>query len=775
MANLILFAEDDRFTELVNGSGLPRNLWCNCGEGNHTANCPNMESKSQLIHRRDPARFLEPIKLEHLTEDTEKKRAERLTQQYQDMLFSELLRSTVCHLVILDEILAKKRSDGEKSNNLQGIDNLGKLFDWYKRFAKAAELSTNKRHREYNHVLILVAVDNLILSMEDLDCLQALLQGAGADLPLIDACYLMTRQLELGPNDSFHAEHIWPIYIGRLLLSLAFRKEIPRSEHLRIWRALEFLPRVDKQIAEKSFFEGMKMAYGQLESEGHADLDRFYPKPFPIPKPDLADKEIPKAEFWHKFPVENITDKVISDQRWDGELVNVGRTFNLALGREILRKEPSARMEVRNVWGAVHQQHSLVYTAKKQLENVLSNVDLSLTKRLKDIHLAEEKIRDTDRERDALAEKTLGCAPVFQEAQSAFVEYGFRLAIGFAVTLLVAYFAMTLLRSLGAIILPDMAGAFRWISIITVGLAAGVGALAGSLLPWFLEKIAGKRAMEGYSEFLGSLDKNVKERHKNCQDLIQASYTYLNALRSKAAAKRLLLLLTRVIAVLQTELFPKDPGVQPGETALELPGDTTDVFTWMSRKERIGFRKKTSIDVEADFDLDHSKIKAIVDSRLSPDDLSCIAKDENLTFMWQAFCSKNDPAQAGNLPASALIPKLRDFCYGMHQAIMEELHRQAVKGAAEKNAGKNILDKSLEPLDFHYYFSALAPDGMDPSKVNQRLYLRRQLAKELAVNRRIPVDSPPLLERIPAYAYFFEEAEISIRRKDDGAVSLVNP
>lgn len=753
---LLLLADDWSFRELRRHGGLPEESLVDGELGESASQGMDKHAREGQIIRRNPYRLI-PCRGGGAAPD-------ELDEEGKDILFAELLGSTVCHLVVLENAPEVVEGlSGTEEVVLQGPSTLPSLLEWYRRFNAEAEERVLRRSTEFRHVLVLVCAEDLRAG--EFDALARLIgQSEEEKNTFCDRCYVMLRKLELGQSDVLLARYVWPMGVRRLLVKLLEDSVTPGAYGPRAWawRARELNPNLDESFVQGQFIHSMEEAFKTLTQATQVSLseegkDSFRPAKWEPEAISLPEKPFPTVGLWETYPVKEQAEAVSNPDRWQNELADAGAKFGTHLSRLVAQKNVPAADEAARVWSAVHSDPRNVFggltTPELRGPDMMGQSD--------QLNGFWREICGCDEEKSRLEESLSGCVQVMEEAQRGFVEVGFRLVFAFAATLLVAYVTISLLLSLQ----PDG----WWIAApisISLSLAAAIMAV---LVPWGLERFRGDQAIKTYIGFLGHIDNKILDRHRLCQNSIAAASNFWQKLRANAASDRLRLLLRRVKSMLEKELQPEPPSVQ-------LSGDESTTETesrrdHRRRQQRALFNKRMTLGCEMVF----------TERDLNKEDLRRKTKELIQDFLcatWPRFCEV-DKANSGHLPAHRLVPLLRDFCEKFREAIAGEVNKQAIDAIRDqRNSGVDDWKQEITHLEeqYHYMSCPLSGEEVNPQSVHSVLLVRRDFLDKFSgiesTSDRRAVREAQCLSKLPIVGYFYTECPLQFSCSPDGFIKV---
>ncbi len=738
---LLLLADDHCWGELRHVAGLPQRVWTDWQRSNRGA---DIDPDAVHIIRHDPA-LIVSLGDDIASSKLEPSGASQLDEEGRDELFAELLGSSVCHLVVLENSTSRNANEigGEPAPRKES-SKLSAVVRWYERFHDEASRRVARRQEDYRHVLILICADPV--PPEDFKHLKRLTAGAGKD-KLCDVCYVMCPQLELGPHNVCHARYVWPIAVTRLLLKLLEDKvpQPPNRTRTFAWRAFELAPGVDPVEVEQKYHNLLDDSYKRIRravESGETDWNSasFNPLPQSVDLVPLSrDKPINPGEFWHTFNTEKSVRDMASPNRWEEELTLAGQEFAGRLKRRAVLEDPPASGEVQNVWSRVHTHPGYVSAAlldKNLIEG--SRID----DRFAEIAANWNGVAGCEKEREAkLAELGL-CARVLADAQLGFLEILFRIVAGGMATLIVAVLSMA--------VFYELLGSFWMAAIIALG--SGIGAIGAAFGTYYLERYRGEHAREAFIQLLKDVDDLTRSRHEKCQTALVRATSFWERLRSRSLASRLRQLLTRAQVILDHELQPEIPHVeQPESEELDATRSTSDAQRDQRRRsQRARFLAKTSMlqVVESD-NIEPNKFREVAGIGETIRNF----QEQFIQDVWRRTCLESDKGRLGKIPARVLIPRIRDFQESFRAELIAEVHRQLIEQMHGKGVdlwSSQIAQLQNEPL--YYYLSCPVSEGVSGT-MHSVLFLRNdfqpgslaQHAGEVAVVSSKPLSSLPIV------------------------------
>jgi hypothetical protein len=151
--------------------------------------------------------------------------------------------------------------------------------EWAEIQRRQIDLLNESAHEGVEYVTILITEEGdwRAEHRSDLQALAGLADDEGLKLPC-HRCYLLTRLLELGRGQVFHAQDVWPLLAGNLIEHLARSQSGKRKAQssnggvvgLYAWRTVRFVPAVDEamlQSSTRSVFEKLNRELLRASSE----------------------------------------------------------------------------------------------------------------------------------------------------------------------------------------------------------------------------------------------------------------------------------------------------------------------------------------------------------------------------------------------------------------------------------------------------------------------------------------------------------------------------
>lgn len=753
MARKLYLLADDQAMVKLRAVGMSEELLV---DGTHDAPPDGSAPQRDYIQRLDPRDLTPHARPAEAAEDSP-----AVDVEHRDELFAGLLGSLVCHLVVLEN------DAGERDTVLTDSAPVERLRTWYEQFQQEVELRVGYRQSDYRHVLVIVCAEDV--PHEYLEPLLA--QLSGPDSP-VEVCYVMLRRLNWAQQNVCHARYVWPISVARLLLYLMTTKGQlqPRGgTTLMAWRAIEIVPDIPASVIDEQYRKTLDIIYKRLFTDfaDHRqrsvwDEDSFDPDPH-IDKEELTVPEPPHVRQWQTFDSRRATDDAESPARWDEALSENGGRFATSIGRAVLDDDSPAWRQVAKVWGSVHGEPSVLPAALQQRGIVHGpDVDRSFQELLDEFQSLITMIR----ERDAAIADARGCAEAIAQAQRGYIDRSVRVMLAATVGVIVSYASIVLFGYLLSLTVSDLwARPLDWLTPLAVAGSGVLGVALAVVVPLVMENIAGKRAVGTFTDdILPDLDQRMIRRDWASQKLIENGHRFWAKARAASAARRLRLLLRRLMTMVDFELRTTD-------SAAPSPEDDAHLYNHTARRRRQiqqqrEFQQQSRIrQATPTVDVDGEALSHLSDTWL-----------ENFRRLWMELCQSHDRQRAGTMPAQIWIPRLRAFCEQLHAAVAERIHSDAVRNliAAQDEQWKRALGVFLNQ-DYSYYLSCpVTATDVDADGRSMRLLLRSELAhQDDGRLQDVVVDHHPVIDGQPLLGLLFDEAPVQLGAGSDGHVRVM--
>ncbi|HYF50457.1 MAG TPA: hypothetical protein VEJ63_13690, partial [Planctomycetota bacterium] len=621
---LVLLAEDSIFAELRAAGSLQFNF---VQYEASSQQLPSEADPERLVHLHVTPDLLLPPPVNPASD-----REQKIDHEGLQELYSDLLGSTVCHVALI------RRESAQQ--------DLLDLRAFYERFRSEAAKRLGHRADSFQHALILIFAGPA--ENKALPILQDIIGGEAERLP--QRTYVMFDTLELGRNTPFFSHYIWPLSVSRLLLRLSLGERLDEEgPRAYAWRGFDFGPNLEADWIDSLVTSSLAAVYKRLlNGDGaisNVHAEHFRPAPVTVSTLQLTPREQTfEPQPWQEFQAQTRLKAIAPMHAWHDDFAATGRKFATTLGVAAMEDEPPAQTEARNIWRAVHKEPSNI-TRALLLRELLDGPGLEEHARL--AREQWQKMEATIARRIQELADFQACAEEFERAQSAFVSFGPRLAIGAIASAFVAYAS--------SVVIHAMIGGVWWPTIVAGSIA--LGGLAGAVIPWWLENRRGKRALSEFQSMLKRVYGLTNDINIESQRLLAQSQEFSAQLRAQSEALQLKALLRRVKWMLDTELQPQTASIQSGQTASA--GQPSERL----ERQRREFLALTSSHWET------GSRKTLED-----DVLENIVKDAADRFekLWSKFCEL-DPEATGYLPSHTLLPLLNNFRQSVVEAIRAEL------------------------------------------------------------------------------------------------------
>jgi hypothetical protein len=352
-----------------------------------------------------------------------------------------------------------------------------------------------------------------------------------------------------------------------------------------------------------------------------------------------------------------------------------------------------------------------------------------------------------------------GCAGEMERAQLGFVPFGLRLGIAAATAVALSLVSLSVFSAFLEF----------WPHLAAIGIGAGLGCLLGAVVPHLLERRAGIRALACFKGLLGQVPKNAETVNQECQEAVCRAFTYWERLRARAGTLRLGLLLRRAQAILDRELQPEPPLLELEDGGLGADEDalSTEQRRQRMRRQRAAFRRRSRLALPVkgrveDLDLDGFHERFI----------------ERFRELWREL-GRRDKATAGHLPASELIPMLRDLIRGHRSDLEMKIHQEALRNL--RGDAKSVLLESLRGLGgegfYHLLSCPAAAHEVDAREFGRSLVVPAsapeagllEAAREDGIRN---VLATPCLDEAPCMGILVEEAPVRLGEGEQGLIEV---
>ena len=708
---------------------------------------PIADATGSRIARLDPRTIVPGVT--HPGEDVlDAGAAGRFNEDQRDEIYAQLLRSRLCHLVVL-----QNDGIGPGDRILQEEDPFGGLKVWYEAFRAEAAKRVGYRDDEYQHILILVCAEQVPAA--GLAALQELIDAEGDDR-FFDACYVMLFRLNLAETEVCHARYIWPLPVSRLLLHLRLEQHaaapLGGRAHVLAWRGLELVPDVPDEYVERTVRRHLGSAYERIKAQP-AGSETWDLAPFrPTLGVDAEAAPLPAASMnrhWQAYKARGEVDLVRNPGYWDQSFQALGVRLHGEISAPLLEDEFPAWQEATDVWRSIHGEPAFVDTAQERLSR-LEGQDAEA--QLATVAAQFDQLKAAIESREAAAEVAYACADHYDAARLGFVPRGIRFGLAAAAGLGVAYGAAWFLGQ----ILETWTG--PWI----VAGCAFLGALLAAGISYFAERHRGERAQAFFSQNVRHdlLERTVEVDLHTQQMVIEGHRLWLSS-RAGSAARKVRALLRRASAMLRRELRAEDPmAMESGGEAPRFHLDETGRGQWKR------YLSKTRVRCGVGgFEVQDDRLEARVAEAV-----------ESFVARWHDLCDAQDRSLAGHLPARVFLPWLRERDDELRRVVLAEIYSQAAQGLGERG-NDEWVDGVRGALheDYYYYLSCPIREEETDAELRSKVLSLHESLPDVpeGVVQDVRTRATPAMRRWPLIGLLHEEMPVTLGVGPDGHLTVV--
>lgn len=602
-----------------------------------------------------------------------------------------VLNATMVHVVFLGDdggaggTGKECGKGGESGGGRKGIEygrfhSFQALIDWCRALTKVlrTRFINEVNLHDLDSVLIVVCKgQQLQVTKRECEDFESLVgenpNGAPPDsLHPFRSCYFLNHELSVDGGDIF-ASSVWDIIVGRLLRAFVLSREQDASHAMwmrpgiRIWKAEECHWDVAENTANRiSDAILSKIRKGLEDAVVKPDGPSVLSEPYARHPPDAvrADPDLGLDDDWSRFDPYALAGRAVkSDRRREQLGMSVKSYVEWRRGNE-LRGEDG---EAERIFESVHDNPRQLFARSREIDDALraSAADGAEPANFRTL---VGKMAETESRRRNLVAEVAGMAKEMKLAQSHYLGKGGALFIVAAVTALSGVVLWQVVTLLGGSL-----AAVLWLVA-----ASALGSLAAAVAIVATHSQAGSGAAEAYAEKCRELDATSAQRFNDAREILCEAVGRRLLTRRRNARLVTSDLLERIKSVLLRELGYESSRVSKKAVAQRLTG-----LKEFERTQRAEYLAATRGGVQG----------SVAALRSGEVETAMLAKwnEENggdLSFFrfWQTFCEDFDRANAGHLPVSELIPRLRTFMSGFANEARSTVNRKLDESCAGEKA-----------------------------------------------------------------------------------------
>ena len=575
---------------------------------------------------------------------------------------------------------ARGPGDGRRGIKYGRFHSFQALIDWCRALTKVlrTRFINEVNLHDLDSVLIVVCKgQQLQVTKKECEDFESLVgenpNGAPLDsLHPFRSCYFLNHELSVDGGDLF-ASSVWDIIVGRLLRAFVLSREQNASHAMwmrpgiRIWKAEECHWDVAENAANRiSDAILSEIRQGLEDAVVQPDDGSVLSEPYATHPPDevRADPNLGLDDDWSRFdPYALAARTVKSDRRREQLERSVKSYVEWRRGNE-LRGEDG---EVERVFESVHGDPRHLFARSREIDDALRASAADGAEPV-NFRTLVGKMAKTESQRRNLIAEVSGMAKEMKLAQSHYVGKGR------------AFIVVSAVSSLSGVVLWQVVTLFggSLAAVLWLVAASALGSLAAAVAIVATHSQAGSEGAEAYVEKCRELDALSAQRFNDAREILCEAVGRRLLTRRRNARLVTSDLLDRIKSVLLRELGFESSRVSKKAAARRLTG-----LKDFERTQRSEYLAATRSDVGG----------SVASLRSGEVESTMLAKwnDENgddLSFFcfWQKFCGDFDNANAGHLPVSELIPRLRAFMSRFASQARSTVNRRLDESCAEEKA-----------------------------------------------------------------------------------------
>ena len=562
-----------------------------------------------------------------------------------------ILDSTMVHVVFLDD------KDDSGKIEYGHFGSFKSIIDWSRSLLKVLKtrfVGEVNLHQMENVLVVVCRGQQIRISEEECREFTALIgenanDASSDELHPFVSCYFLNRELSIdaGAMD-IYASGVWDILVGRLLKAFVLSREQhsrgTNSEKtmwmrpgIRIWKSEEcFLSDAEEAIRRTTEHVLSRIDEDLRNAVTSGGDGVLLSKPYVgCPKNAVeADSGFDYTGHWSTFDAAALAREVENSERRKKDVARSAQSFfEWRDGQDVTADE-----EMRNVFLAVKDDPRQLFACSRAVDGVLGEMAspdefaLEFRKEVAEMVQAEEI-------RKGLISRLSDMAAEFKLVQDHYVGLGKGLFVFAAVTAMCGVTLWQVITLLGGSLL----------TVLPLLSACAFGALAAALAIVVIHYQAGYSAAEAYVATCRDLDEVSARRHNKARDILCSSVFKSRMTRRRNARLKIHDLLARIRDTLVRELAYR-PAIAAEQVARH-----ERTLTTFARRQRRDYLSCTAQNIKT----------SAAQIRTADQEESLLDRwkmgEDSFFGLWLRFCEGNDVCNAGHLPVSVFIPRMRTY------------------------------------------------------------------------------------------------------------------
>lgn len=563
-----------------------------------------------------------------------------------------VLNSTMVHVVFLDDATPSGKIEYGHFSSFKPIIEWGRSLVKVLRTRFVNEVDL---HRLENVLVVVCRGQQIKIGDDECGEFSGLVGENANDTPLEElkpfvSCYFLNRELSIdGKGEDIYSSSVWDILVGRLLKAFVFSREqhqlggnaanaIWMRPGIRIWKAEEcFMDQVETLVSRTMETTLSRITQELREFEGGGEDGRLLSPPCPgYPRGEVqCDKLIDYQGRWNRFDSAALAKQVENPETRKAAIEAGAKSyFDWRLENERPDEE-----ELHRVFSDVKEDPERLFARSREVDRTLA-ANPGLDNEARAFEKLVGDMTAEDKRHKGLAGELATMSADLSLAQQHYVTWWKGLFVFAAVTAMCGATLWQVVTLLG--------GGLPAVLILLA--AAAAGSFVSVLGVVAVHDYVGYSAAEAFTDKCKELDESIVRKHNLSREILcKATETLLNS-RRRNLRLRLFDLLARIRDVLVRELRFR-PAQANVPTARALPG--MPAVAGKQREKYLGLTAGTVAQVAENVRIDAVVTAMLAQWRQAP--------NESFGELWSRFCERNDIRNAGYLPVSAFIPKMREF------------------------------------------------------------------------------------------------------------------
>ena len=704
-------------------------------------------------------------------------------------LVAKLFGATVLHVLFLDDEV-----DG--TSGLADMAPVLKLVQWVRSLGDSIRTwFADTQNRNIRHVAVVVARRGPFHLTEDQ--LAVFRKEFGEEGSAVKTCYLVSSRLEVGlGHDALHAQYVWPIIVGRLLLRMLIelsQKDASNGIFLpgvHLVRSFEYLINCPAEEIEGLKEESLQSVYRVINHESTAiaaddgggtlrpqvtnrEIGVFPELSSNLVEPGNSVDLVNSTSDWHRVPVMEMINETNRDSRWNVARKRARDNFAACERKHFLEKEQDRVIEARAIFGRVAKNPGNIRNEERILQEKLPadtyGSDI-IYEKWRTMVQAEKRRKDAQKRLEEAGREMV-------RAQNHYVTAPYGILAVMAASLFCGFALVRILWAAGG-------NGGLLVAIVLSSLSA-LGAFSAWLVTAWFHCRAGRKAMGELKDLVYDVDAKMNERHAAAVQAIRTAETRHRIGLRRNATFVLQRLLERVDRIVDRELLQsptsdvfylgeKNEAVDavhasPSQDKEDMSEEIA-VFRGRTRFSHKLGRRAPNVNGQKSFNV--SKVIAEAFQK---------SGEKSFQSFWERLCDETDGSnRQGNFPAQIFVPRIRDWFrnFGGRLVMAQKLDLIAsAEGGSSDTQPVEVLPKEFDDLrgDTGFALASMDVESEAVGDAPRMVFVPKAAAIYNQANRRleggggdgIVVCETPVLDGLPQAAFFFQDIRVHGIGRDD--------